>query len=290
MAEPKPLVLIRTEAEATQGSGIKGESAMLQLLIDYFQAESQTSFAFVPGDPSTCSEDGQWLVQSLLLNSSQSARKQAMAIFRRCLSESQLRPKITEMLLEYLDASLENSPLASEEYFNLLTLLLTDDTSLQPKEAVAAGGPPKELQLGKVGQLFANLGGARDAPFAAPHPKSDAKEKQADAKKKQQARPAEITEDTKRYFRKVFDRIDGELVKLFALEQEKKALGLDGFMPQLSAGQSLCRLVRIVALMMNDQPALTEIVQENVRVVLKTQLRLKKLTLVKNTQIKNCEE
>ena len=88
----------------------------------------------------------------------------------------------------------------------------------------------------------------------------------------------------------MFDRIDGELVKLFALEQEKKALGLDGFMPQLSAGQSLCRLVRIVALMMNDQPALTEIVQENVRVVLKTQLRLKKLTLVKNTQIKNCEE
>ena len=103
------------------------------------------------GDASTCSEDGQWLVQSLLLNSSQSARKQAMAIFRRLLSESQLRPKITEMLLEYLDASLENSPLASEEYFNLLTLLLTDDTSLQQKEAVAPGGPPKELQIGKAG-------------------------------------------------------------------------------------------------------------------------------------------
>jgi len=53
-------------------------------------------------------------------------------------------------------------------------------------------------------------------------------------------------------------------------------------MPQLSAGQSLCRLVRIVALMMKDQPALTQIVQENVRVILKTLLKLKKLTLVKN--------
>jgi len=61
-------------------------------------------------------------------------------------------------------------------------------------------------------------------------------------------------------------------------------------MPQLSAGQSLCRLVKIVALMMNDQPALTQIVQGQVRVVLKTLLKLKKLTLVKNRQIKNCEE
>ena len=100
----------------------------------------------------------------------------------------------------------------------------------------------------------------------------------------------EVSEDSKRHFRQVFDRIDGEVVKLFTLEQEKKALGLDGFMPQLSAGQSLCRLVKIVGLMMIDQPALTEIVQEQVRVVLKTLLKLKKLNLVKNTQIKNCEE
>ena len=75
LAEPQPSVLIRTEAGAAQGTGLKGESAMLKLLADYFQAESQTSFAFVPGDQSTCSADGQWLVQSLLLNSSQSARK-----------------------------------------------------------------------------------------------------------------------------------------------------------------------------------------------------------------------
>ena len=61
-------------------------------------------------------------------------------------------------------------------------------------------------------------------------------------------------------------------------------------MPQLSAGQSLCRLVKVIALMMNDQPALIAIVQQNVRVVLKTLLKLKKLTLVKNKQIKNCED
>ncbi len=41
---------------------------------------------------------------------------------------------------------------------------------------------------------------------------------------------------------------------------------------------------------MNDYPALTQIVQEQVRVVLKTLLKLKKLTLVKNKQIKMCEE
>ena len=41
---------------------IKGESALLQLLIDYLEAESQTGFAFVAGDATTCSSDGQWLV------------------------------------------------------------------------------------------------------------------------------------------------------------------------------------------------------------------------------------
>jgi len=42
--------------------------------------------------------------------------------------------------------------------------------------------------------------------------------------------------------------------------------------------------------MMNDKPALTTIVQQNVRIVLKTLLKLKKLTLVKNKQITNCED
>lgn len=56
----------------------------------------------------------------------------------------------------------------------------------------------------------------------------------------------------RQHFRKVFDRVDGELDKLFVLELEKKQLGPDGFMPQLSAGHSLSRLVKIIALMMND--------------------------------------
>ena len=43
---------------------------MLQLLIDYFTAEDQSTFALVRGDATTCSKDGQWLVQSLLINSS----------------------------------------------------------------------------------------------------------------------------------------------------------------------------------------------------------------------------
>ena len=128
---------------------------------------------------------------------------------------------------------------------------------------------PKELKLMNTNQGFFNN-------FKKPETASKAAKAQAPAVVK------EVSEDSKRHFRQVFDRIDGELVKLFTLEQEKKALGLDGFMPQLSAGQSLCRLVKIVALMMNDQPALTEIVQEQVRVVLKTLLKLKKLNLVKN--------
>ena len=42
--------------------------------------------------------------------------------------------------------------------------------------------------------------------------------------------------------------------------------------------------------MMSGQPVLTQIVQENVRIVLKSLLKLKKLNLVKNKQIQNCEE
>lgn len=136
---------------------VKGESAMLQLLINYLVAEEQTEFAFVTGDASTCSKDGQWLVQSLLLNSSQSARQQSLAIFKCLLSGEMkhLKQKITEMLFQYLDQSLENSAQASEEYFNLLTQLLTqEDESSQQKSDAA----PKELKLMNTNQaLFANF-------------------------------------------------------------------------------------------------------------------------------------
>jgi len=48
-----------------------------------------------------------------------------MEIMKRLLSEKELRPKITEMLLASLDESLDNASLSSDEYFNLLTSLLT---------------------------------------------------------------------------------------------------------------------------------------------------------------------
>jgi len=41
------------------------------------------------------------------------------------LCQKELRLRITETLLQCLDESLENAPLASEEYFNLLSSLLT---------------------------------------------------------------------------------------------------------------------------------------------------------------------
>lgn len=56
-------------------SEIKAESAMLTLLIEYLTAEKQTEFTFVASEPDTCSKHGEWLAQSLLLNSSQAARQ-----------------------------------------------------------------------------------------------------------------------------------------------------------------------------------------------------------------------
>ena len=157
--------------------------------------------------------------------------------------------RITEILLDYLDFSLKIDPLSSEEYFTLLTQLLTN------KDTVEDPGnyPPGLL-----------------APSIMKSTKSKEKEQEP------------VSEDTKKHFRAVFSKIDGELVKLFELEKAKKNLGQDGFMPQLSAGTSLCRIVEIVSKMMNGKPALTQIVKENVRVVLKSLLKLKKLNLIKN--------
>ena len=45
-----------------------------------------------------------------------------------------------------------------------------------------------------------------------------------------------VTADTERQFSQLFSKLDYELVKLIALEQEKASLGNDGFMPLLSAG------------------------------------------------------
>ena len=138
-----------------------------------------------------------------------------MAIFKRLLSSerTEMKQRISELLLEYLDSSLENSPLASEEYFNLLTQLLTGDDSPQKSQDAV----PKELKLVNPLQAFPGKKMPKEQPS------QEAAGKAAPVKA--------VSEDSRRHFRQVFDRIDGELVKLFRLEQEKKALGLDGFMP-----------------------------------------------------------
>ena len=118
-----------------------------------------------------------------------------------------------------MDASLDNSPLASEEYFNLLTLLLTETNS-----QVSTEEAPKELKLGNSNVFFNTLA-------------AEQKRDEVPRKRKQSSILVnEVSESTKGYFRKVLGKIDGELAKLFTLEQEKRALGQDGFMPHLSAG------------------------------------------------------
>lgn len=41
------------------------------------------------------------------------------------MQKTELRPRVTELLLGSLDESLETAPLSSAEYFDLLTSLLT---------------------------------------------------------------------------------------------------------------------------------------------------------------------
>ena len=76
-------------------------------------------------------------------------------------------------------------------------------------------------------------------------------------KKKKNQSKLVLTCNTEKWFSQLFSKLDNELLKLFALEQEKVSLGNDGFMPLLSAGQSLCRIVEIVSRMMFGQPTLT---------------------------------
>ena len=199
----KTTLLVPHASQKAKEEPIKGDSAMLQLLMDYIVCSEPNNFAFVQDDATTKSEQGQWLIQSLILDSSQSARRNSMAILKRLLEEKELRPRITQLLLESLDESLEIAPLSSEEYFNLLTSLLT-----QPDQQASEQDPPKELRLATLaGGPPIGLGEEKKAP------------------RKASAPPPEVSEETKGHFMQVFDRIDGELVKLSALEQEKKALG-----------------------------------------------------------------
>ena len=140
-----------------------------------------------------------------------------MMIFKKLLTNKKLHLSIAETLLQYLEFSLEIDPLSSEEYFFLLTQLLTQE------EDGSASGEPQPIKLSLENAL-------------AHGPPKIVVETVEKKKKEPPVKQLEITEDTKRHFTQVFSKIDGELVKLFQLEQGKKALGQDGFMPQLSAG------------------------------------------------------
>ena len=61
-------------------------------------------------------------------------------------------------------------------------------------------------------------------------------------------------------------------------------------MPTLSAGQNLCRIVAIASQMMKGRAKLIEIVKKNIFVIIKSSLKLKKLNLMKNKQVRNCED
>jgi len=50
--------------------------------------------------------------------------------------------------------------------------------------------------------------------------------------------------------------VDQELAKLFTQELQRKKLGQDGYMPQISTGQALSRIVQIVSFMIKESPEL----------------------------------
>lgn len=62
-------------------------------------------------------------------------------------------------------------------------------------------------------------------------------------------------------FRNLFTKIDKELQKLLNLERVKETLGQDGFMPSISMGNSLARIVMIVSMMIKESIVLKMIVQ-----------------------------
>lgn len=61
------------------------------------------------------------------------------------LTEKVLRPHVTEVLLGSLDQSLEITPLSGEEYFTLLTGLLTGQIEQQQSQEL-----PRQLRLGST--------------------------------------------------------------------------------------------------------------------------------------------
>ena len=62
-------------------------------------------------------------------------------------------------------------------------------------------------------------------------------------------------------FRNLFTKIDKELQKLLNLERVKETLGQHVFMPSISMGNSLARIVMIVSMMIKESIVLKMIVQ-----------------------------
>mmetsp|Transcript_44129 Transcript_44129/g.42820 ORF Transcript_44129/g.42820 Transcript_44129/m.42820 type:complete len:132 (-) Transcript_44129:13-408(-) len=90
-------------------------------------------------------------------------------------------------------------------------------------------------------------------------------------------------------FRVLFSMIDSQLSGLMLLEKEKEQFGNDGFMPSISVGQSLQRLVNLVTAMIKDSPEIKAIIKSSVFLVIKSFLKIRKLNLVKNKIVQNCE-
>jgi Mg2+/Co2+ transporter CorB len=66
-------------------------------------------------------------------------------------------------------------------------------------------------------------------------------------------------------------------------------MGADGFMPQISTGQIFSRVVALVSSMIKESTHLKGIIQQNVNIVIKSFLKIRKLNLTKNKVIQNSE-
>lgn len=60
---------------------------------------------------------------------------------------------------------------------------------------------------------------------------------------------------------------------------------MDGFMPQISTGRIFARVVSLVQGMIKESAHLKSIVTENVNIVIKSFLKIRKLNLTKNKLI-----
>ena len=74
-------------------------------------------------------------------------------------------------------------------------------------------------------------------------------------------------------------------MKLLAQETQRKSLGADGYMPQISTGQVLSRIVQLVSYMIKESEEVKKRIQNNVNIVIKAFLKVKKLNLTKNKVI-----